>query len=160
MQIAIFTNCYSKNKGFAVARYIVFYRLRIQNVRDEPYWMLFRHGHQVKGLGRKLDDLVGFDWTIAGFDDLFEQSLSSEVQSLLRQSNFPQYRLFSQAACIDLAERSDIVTVVPETTARVLIEKRAVDGMPHPGNFKFSVSAAVLYDAGKEPTVEHFVDCL
>lgn len=137
-----------------------FNRLRIQNVCDEPYWMLFRHGHPVKELGGELDDVVGFDWAIAGFDDLFERSLSSDIQSRLQASGFPQYRLLSQAACIDLAERSDIVTTVPESTARLLIAKGAVDGIPHPGGFKFSVSAAVLYDAGKEPTVEHFVDCL
>ena len=79
---------------------------------------------------------------------------------MLQESGFPQYRLLSQAACVDLAERSDIVTTVPESTARALIAKGAIDGEPHPGGFKFSVSAAVLYDAGKEPTVEHFVDCL
>jgi hypothetical protein len=111
-------------------------------------------------MGTELESVVGFDWAIAGFDDLFEQSLPSEIQSLLQQSGFPQYRLLSQAACIDLAERSDIVTAVPETAARALIAKGASDGGPHLGGFNFSVSAAVLYDAGIEPTVEHFVDCL
>lgn len=135
-------------------------RLRVRKVCDEPYWMLFRRGHPVRDVGRNLEDVVGFDWAIAGFDDLFEQSLPAEVQSLLQESSFPRYRLLSQAACIDLAERSDIVTTVPESTARALIAKGTVDGLLHPGGFKFSVSAAVLYDAGKEPTVEHFVDCL
>jgi len=107
-----------------------------------------------------LDDVVGFDWAIAGVDDLFGQSLSSAVQSLLQESSFSQYRLLSQAACIDLAERSDIVTIVPESIASALIAKGAVDRVPHSGGFKFSVSAAVLYNAGKEPTIEHFVDSL
>jgi DNA-binding transcriptional LysR family regulator len=137
-----------------------FNRLRVRRVCDELYWMLFRHGHPVKEMGTELESVVGFDWAIAGFDDLFEQSLPPEIQSLLNENGFPQYRLLSQAACIDLAERSDIVTAVPETAARALIAKGAIDGGPHPGGFNFSVSAAVLYDAGIEPTVEHFVDCL
>ncbi|MEP0392657.1 MAG: LysR family transcriptional regulator [Erythrobacter sp.] len=137
-----------------------FNRLRVRNVCDEPYWMLFRQGHPVRQAGDSLEDILGFDWAIAGFDDLFENNLSDDVQALLQAHDFPKYRLLSQAACIDLARCSDIVTAIPKTAACPLIERGEIDGLPHPGGFNFSVSAAVLYDAGVEPTVEHFVDCL
>ena len=135
-------------------------RLRVRNVCDEPYWMLFRRGHPVKQAGCQLQDVAGFDWAIAGFDDLFEQSLPKDVQSMLQESGFPRYRLLSQAACVALAKCSDNVTTVPQSAAKPLIEEGVIDGLIHPGGFNFSVSAAVLYDAGKEPTVEHFIDCL
>jgi len=137
-----------------------FDRLRVRNVCDEPYWMLFRHGHPVEQAGDSLADILGFDWAIAGFDDLFEKNLPDHVQALLQEHNFPQYRLLSQAACIELAKCSDILTAIPETAARSLIKRGEIDGLSHPGGFSFSMSAAVLYDAGVEPTVEHFIDCL
>lgn len=135
-------------------------RLRVSDICDEPYWMLFRPGHPVTIAGELLEDVVEFDWAIAGFDELFEKNLPENVQALLRDNGFPSYRLLSQAACVELARTSDVVTAVPRSAAALLIKEGVMEGVPHPGAFNFSVSAAVLYDAGIEPTVEHFIDCL
>ncbi|MFZ1742355.1 MAG: LysR family transcriptional regulator [Pontixanthobacter sp.] len=135
-------------------------RLRVRNVRNEPYWMLFRNGHPVKEAGTSLLDTLAYDWAIAGFDELFAKNLPDQIKIMLQENKFPQYRLLSQAACIELAKNSDIITAIPETVARPLIERGEIDGSPNPAEFNFSVSTAVLYDAGVEPTVEHFINCL
>jgi len=137
-----------------------FEKLRVRNIVDEPYYVIFRPGHPVAVTGQAMQDIVKFDWAIAGYDNLFETSLPSELQSLLKSHGFPKYRLLSQAACIDLATRSDILTTVPKSVALPLIERQVVQGIPHPGNLRFSVNSAVLTDAATEPTVNHFIDCL
>ena len=135
-------------------------RLRITNVVDEPYWMVHRCGHAVASRTHSLEEVVRYDWALAGYDRLFEQSLPSDMRKLLQDRGVPHYRLLSQAACLELAKQSEILTTLPQSQARRLIESGAIDGAPHPGGFHFSIGAAVLHDASREPTVEHFIDCL
>jgi len=137
-----------------------FDRLRIRNIIDEPYYMVFRPGHPVTATRQRMEDIVKFDWAIAGYDNLFEMSLPAELQSLLKSHGFPKYRLLSQSACIDLAKRSDILTAIPKSVAAPLLENGILQGITHPGNLRFSVNSAVLVDAAAEPTVNHFIDCL
>ncbi|WP_108791301.1 LysR family transcriptional regulator [Erythrobacter sp. Alg231-14] len=135
-------------------------RLRITNVVDEPYWMVHRCGHAIASRAHSLEEVVRYDWALAGYDRLFEQSLPSDMRKLLQDHGVPHYRLLSQAACLELAKQSEILTTLPQSQARRLIESGAIDGAPHPGGFRFSIGAAVLHDASREPTVEHFIDCL
>lgn len=135
-------------------------RMRITSVIDEPYWMIYRNGHPVAQGEHSLEDITSFDWALAGYDRLFEQALPQEVRSLLEKHGVPKYRLLSQAACIELAKQSDILTTLPQSWARAAIEREPIGGRPHPGGFRFSIGAAVLYDASREPTVEHFIECL
>ncbi|MEP3420927.1 MAG: LysR family transcriptional regulator [Erythrobacter sp.] len=135
-------------------------RLRITNAVDEPYWMVHRCGHAVASRTHSLEEVVRYDWALAGYDRLFEQSLPSDIRKLLQDNGVPHYRLLSQAACLELAKQSEILTTLPQSQARRLIESGAIDGAPHPGGFRFSIGAAVLHDASREPTVEHFIDCL
>jgi len=137
-----------------------FDRLRFRKIIDEPYWLMFRKGHAVKSHADNLEAVVKYDWAIAGFDKQFEKNLPQDVRSLLQRNGFPKYRLLSQAACLDLVRMSDTLTAIPESIAKPLIAAGDLDGMPHPGNFSFSVSAATLHDSGLEPTVEHFIDLL
>ncbi|MEP2101094.1 MAG: LysR family transcriptional regulator [Parasphingorhabdus sp.] len=134
--------------------------LRIKKVVEEPYYVIARPDHPVKNTAGLLPDVLQFDWVIAGFDSLFEISLPPETQALLKQHDFPKYRLLSQAACIELVMQSDILTSIPQSVADPLIQNGKVIGFPHPDNLHFSVSSAVLVDAGSEPTVNHFIDCL
>lgn len=135
-------------------------RLRVRKVIKEPYYVICRPNHPVLKTDLQLADVIEFDWVIAGFDTLFETSLPSETQALLKQHSFPKYRLLSQAACIDLVMGSDILTSIPKSVAYPLITDGKLSGFPHPEDLQFSVCAAVLIDAGSEPTVNHFIDCL
>lgn len=143
-----------------LARLPHFDRLRVTNLVTEPYFTICRPNHKVLQTGRTLEDIVQYDWAIAGFDSHFEASLSIEVQALLRRHDFPKYRLLSQAACIDLVTGSDILSAIPKSSAEALIASGKVAGFVHPQQLEFSVSAAVLRDAGAEPTVDHFIECL
>ncbi|NBS24178.1 MAG: LysR family transcriptional regulator [Altererythrobacter sp.] len=135
-------------------------RMRVTEVIDEPYWMIYRKGHPVGQCRSDLGDVLRYQWAIAGFDQLFERSLPEDLRQLLLDHGAPHYRLLSQAACIELAKQSDILTTLPETAARNAIAEGTIEGQPHPGGFRFTIGAAVLYDASREQTVEHFVECL
>jgi DNA-binding transcriptional LysR family regulator len=135
-------------------------RMRVTNVIDEPYWMIHGLGHPVAAHQHSLAEVVQYKWALAGYDRLFEQALPEKLRSLLADNGVPHYRLLSQAACIELARQSDILTTLPESAAREMVSKGEVEGVPHPGGFRFSIGAAVLHDAGREPTVEHFISCL
>ncbi|MCB2087332.1 MAG: LysR family transcriptional regulator [Sphingomonadaceae bacterium] len=136
------------------------HRMRVTEVIDEPYWMIHRKGHPVARSPHGLKEVLCYQWALAGFDRQFEQALPENIRFLLREHGVPNYRLLSQAACVELARQSDILTTLPETAACAAIADGAVEGEPHPGGFRFSIGAAVLYDASREQTVEHFVDCL
>ena len=99
-----------------LARLPHFDRLRVTKLVTEPYFTICRPGHKVLQSDRTLEDIVRYDWAIAGFDSHFEASLSIEVQAMLRRHDFPKYRLLSQAACIDLIKDSDIITAVPKSS--------------------------------------------
>ncbi len=135
-------------------------RLKIKKIVEEPYYVIARPGHPIQHTACQLPDIVQCDWVIAGFDNLFEISLPQETQALLKQNDFPKYRLLSQAACIDLVKQSDILTSIPKSVADPMIKDGKIDGFPHPESLQFSVSSAVLADAGSEPTVNHFIDCM
>ncbi len=135
-------------------------RMKVTNVIDEPYWMIHRNGHSVASRPHTFEEVVQYDWALAGYDRLFEQSLPDDVRRMLEKNGVPHYRLLSQAACIELAKQTDILTTLPQSAAQAMIAEGTVEGVPHPGGFRFSIGAAVLYDAGREPTVEHFIECL
>ncbi|MEZ5680308.1 MAG: LysR family transcriptional regulator [Erythrobacter sp.] len=135
-------------------------RMRVSDIADEPYWMLFRNGHVEAQASDDLASSAELDWALAGFDHLFERSLSEDVRRMLREKGVPRYRVMSQAACVELARNSNIVTAAPESAARGILSQGGLEGRPHPGGFRFSVSAAVLHDAAHEPTVAHFIECL
>ena len=135
-------------------------RMKVTNVIDEPYWMIHRPGHPAASRPHTFEEVAQYDWALAGYDRLFEQSLPEEVRVMLEKNGVPHYRLLSQAACIELAKQTDILTTLPQSAAKAMIAEGGVEGVPHPGGFRFSIGAAVLYDAGREPTVEHFIDCL
>ena len=135
-------------------------RMRIAEVRDEPYWMIHRPGHPVAERDHSLKDVARYDWALAGFDRYFEQSLPDDVRRLLEAHGVPRYRLLNQAACLELARQSDTLTTLPQSAAKAMVATGSLTGSPHPGGFRFSIGAATLHDSGREPTVQHFVDCL
>jgi LysR family transcriptional regulator, regulator of abg operon len=135
-------------------------RMRVTDVIDEPYWMIHRKRHPVSLRPHSLMEVAQFDWALAGYDRMFEQSLPADIRELFETNGVPHYRLLSQAACIELAKQTDILTTLPQSAAQEMISEGIMGGVPHPGGFRFSIGAAVLFDAGREPTVEHFIECL
>ncbi len=135
-------------------------RMREISVIDEPYWMISRLGHPVESRPQTLEELVGYDWALAGYDRQFENSLPEEFSKLFRDNGIPKYRLLSKVACVELVKQSDLLTAAPRTAAQALAASGQVSAMPLPEQFRFSIIAAVLQDAPREPSVEHFIECL
>ncbi|MBO6609377.1 LysR family transcriptional regulator [Altererythrobacter sp.] len=135
-------------------------RMRETKVVDEPYWMVSRGNHPVHNRRRSLEDLARFEWALAGYDQQFETSLPEKFRKLFQESGLPRYRLLSQIACLELVKRTDTLTAVPQSAARAIAKDDHFSTMPLPENFRFSINAAVLRDAGREPSVEHFIECL
>lgn len=132
-------------------------KLTITPLISEPYVVVFRPGHTIAKTDFTLRQITQFNWAIAGYDQIFEANLPAEISDILRENNFPQYRLLSQSACIALAIESDVVTTVPESVAAHFVKQGVLAAVPHPAKIHFSVSAATLADAGIEPTIGKFI---
>lgn len=129
-------------------------------VIDEPYWIIHRLGAPVPSHSRSLKELMlCYEWALA-VGRSFEDSLPEKLRRLVERSRVPRYRLSSQAACIELVKQSDILSVLPKSTAEDLVAKGEVAAIPLPSDFRFAIGAAVFNDEGLEPTLEHFIECL
>ncbi|MGB0905920.1 MAG: LysR family transcriptional regulator [Maricaulaceae bacterium] len=135
-------------------------RLKIQRLAKEPYVIVFRPGHPVTKTDFSISAITQFDWSVAGYDSIFEANLPAKIRDVLAQNNFPRYRLLSQSACLSLSEKSDILTTVPRSVAFPYVEAGTLCAAPHPAALTFSVSAATLIDAGTEPTLQAFIEGL
>ena len=102
---------------------------------------------------------MGYDWALA-YGVQFENSLPDEILKILQDSGIPHYRLLSQTACTELAKQSDVLTTLPRSHALAMAARGEIAALPLPVGINCSISAAVLRDAGREPTVEHFIECL
>ena len=98
-------------------------------------------------------DIVQYDWAIAGFDSYFVQAMPKPMSALLEQHHFPKFRLFSQAACLDMVRQSDVLTAVPQSVAMPLLDSAAYDGFAFPADFRFEVSAASLIESRQDPAL-------
>lgn len=134
--------------------------LKITPLKTEPYVIVFRPGHAIAGTNFTLEEIVKFDWAIAGYDQIFEANLSPKIRDILTESGFPHYRLLSQAACISLAMKSDVVTTVPRSIAAPYVDLGKLVSVTHPAKIEFSVSTATLRDAGIEPTIGKFISSM
>lgn len=134
-------------------------RMLVTKVIDEPYWMVHRPGHPIAARPHTLEALMGYDWALA-FGVQFENSLPDGIRKILHDSGTPHYRLLSQTACTELAKQSDVLTTLPKSYALAMAARGEIAALPLPVGFQCSISAAVLRDAGREPTVEHFIECL
>lgn len=135
-------------------------RLSLTNLIREPYFVICRPEHAVMMDEHGLEDILAYDWAVAGFDDLFAANLPPDIRGLLAQHDFPQYRLLSQQACLELVLTTDVLSTVPASVARPLIASGLVEGFPQPDVFQFSIDAATLIDSVLEPTAAHFIGCV
>lgn len=90
--------------------------LQVLPVREEPYHLLCAIDHPAAHTDDP-DVLLEFQWAIAGFDPGFAASLDPSRREALRRAGFPQYRLTSQFACVELAASGAVVTVLPRSAA-------------------------------------------
>ena len=135
-------------------------RLRTKEFFNEPYMVVCRPDHDVLNTDRSEASILEFEWAIAGYDPVFEANLPAETRALLQASKFPKYRLLSQAACLEMAKTTDIITAAPSSAIAALLESGEIAAFPHPAKIAFTVSAAALVDTWQEPTVQAFVDNL
>jgi DNA-binding transcriptional LysR family regulator len=121
---------------------------------------VFRPGHPIEETDGSLQAILAFDWAIAGFDNRFQNALPFEQRELLRQQGFPKYRILNQSACLELAMRSDIVTMLPASVAAPLVAKGACRTLPFPGEAFFAISAVTHAAQAPSPTVQAFLSAI
>lgn len=134
-------------------------RFRVEEVHREPYAIVHRAGHPHALPGSPIADLLALDWAVVAYDALFESGLPAPTRDALLNAGFPRYRLFSQAACLELATRSDVITIAPQSflAARALGDGLAV--RPLADDFEFAVSAVALAGADPDPALQCLIEC-
>lgn len=135
-------------------------RMLKTGVIDEPYLIIHRRGAPVASRSHSLKDLMlSYDWALA-VSRSFEDFLPAELRKLVEQRGLPKYRLPSQSACIELVKQTDLLSAIPKSLAEGLVARGELAAIPFPADFRFAISAAVLDDEGREPAIEHFIQCL
>ncbi len=115
--------------------------LKVEKLVSEPYLAVFRRGHPVEQADPTLETILDFDWAVAGFDHSYQMGLPAEQRETLRRKGFPKYRVLNQSACIELALRADVLTLLPATAAAPYVRSGKFRFMPFPGGAKFSICA-------------------
>jgi len=139
--------------GFAARR-----DLHVVPVREEPYHLLCTKDHPAAQIDDP-DALLHFHWAIAGFDPGFAASLDPARRDALRRASFPQYRLTSQAACVELAASGVAVTAVPRSAALRACAQGNFASRELAGGTPFRLAAVRL--AGEaDPHAEHLLALL
>jgi DNA-binding transcriptional LysR family regulator len=135
-------------------------RLQTTQIQNEPYRVVFRPGHPVGQGDFSLDAILAYKWAIAGYDELFKTNLPTSIREALNEAGFPNYRILSQSACLDMVEASDILTSAPATAIRSRENAGTIASAQHPLDLSFSLSGATLIETGAEPTVQAFIAAL
>jgi len=104
--------------------------------------------------------MLEYDWTIAGFDPAFEGNLEPEIRHALQEGGFPRYQQLNQTACLEMVQKSDMLTAAPTSAVKEIVESGTLGSAPYPADMEFSMSAVTLMDAGTEPTVTAFLEAL
>ncbi len=131
--------------------------LAIKEIVSEPYAVLFRRGHPATGSEFSLSTLLRFDWVVAGFDSLFQNTLPPSQLAMLRRNGFPKYRISSLSACADMVEDTDLLTLAPASAVTNLIADRALASAPLPSPALFSICAVARADAIEAAHVRSFI---
>jgi DNA-binding transcriptional LysR family regulator len=131
--------------------------LRVERVVSEPYVMAFRPGHPVEQGDLSFDHILAFDWAVAGFDKAYQASLPKPLRDMFSHHGFPRYRVLNQSACIELAMRSDMLTLLPSTVAASLVADGRLRSLPFPGDARFAISAVTPVASAPSPTVIDFI---
>jgi DNA-binding transcriptional LysR family regulator len=144
--------------------------LSIEKLTHEPYRIVVREGHPILKTPGCLDDLLKFDWALAGVNDSFRAlilsspSLSERLRFHIEQNAFPKYQPFSQSACLALAKRSDVITVMAESPALELETKGEFRtlSIPLDSHFlePFSIAAITTLGRPRSKTLRGFIEAI
>lgn len=134
--------------------------LIVRTIISEPYVVLFRQGHPMEGAGKPISAMLGYDWVVPGFDNLFQEGFPRDQRNILQHRGFPKYRIASLSACADMAESSDLLTAVPRSAAASLMANRKLQGAPMPGKARFAVCAVTMADARASSHTSGFIDAI
>jgi len=134
--------------------------LRVETLVSEPYLVVFRPGHVIAQSDRSLGAMLAFDWTVAGFDSSFQASLPRGLRERMQAQGFPKYRVRNQTACIEMAMRSDVLTLLPATAAAPLVAAGRLDAMPFPGGATLAFGAVTNRTGRPLAMVTAFIDAI
>ena len=134
--------------------------LNVRTIISEPYVVLFRRGHPMEGAGASIGAMLGYDWVVPGFDNLFQEGLPRDQRDMLQHRSFPKYRISSLSACADMAECSDLLTVVPRSAAASLMAHRNLKSATLPGKARFSVCAVTTAGSAASKHTSGFIDAI
>lgn len=134
--------------------------LIVRRIISEPYVVLFRSGHPMESAGDFSRAMLGYDWVVPGFDNLFQEGLPRDQRNMLQRRGFPKYRIASLSGCADMAECSDLLTAVPISAAASLMANRKLQSAPLPGKARFSVCAVTMADTPGSAHTNGFIDAI
>ena len=135
-------------------------QMRLTKVVDEPYLIVYRPEFSFDLRNSSLGDLLlHYDWALP-VSRTFEDFLPAKLRTFLKNEAAPRYRLANQTACIELVKQSDLLSVLPESLAEVLVARGELSAIPLPADFRFAISAAIHDNAALEPALNHFIDCM
>jgi len=134
--------------------------LNIQTLGSEPYLAVFRPGHPVEQSDQSLEAMLAFDWAVAGFDTSYQSGLPPKQLELYQRFGFPKYRVLNQSVCIEMASRTDLLTVLPATAARPYLATGQLKAIPFPDGARFAMSAVTLANGQPSSAVIDFLAAL
>lgn len=135
-------------------------KLRLQSLISEESVVACRQGHPILSVEEPEEEYFASDWAVPGHYSYELSRLPSESQNRLKSRGYPQYRLNSLCACVELAMRSDTLVLVPKSFAQHLVANKMLATKPHTFNHQFSVSAASLNDSAYEHSIDAFIQSL
>lgn len=135
-------------------------RIWSTEVMAEDYLMVFRPGHPIAAKDTSLETLLRYPWVFPGYDKYLDARMPDALREALRQTNAPQYNIYSPTACMNLSMESDILTVAPASLAAHYLRAGYLDARYVPQVPKYRVSAAMLKETQRDSNIGQFVDCL
>lgn len=132
---------------------------QISPVIDEAYVAVLRARHPLFEGDHSLDEMLGFQWAVPGYDRLYRAAIPAEIEQKYRRAGFPHYRISSLGACLALAAKSDLIALLPEVFARREAPPLGLEIMPMPfdDGARYAVSAITLARQPLDPVIEALI---
>jgi DNA-binding transcriptional LysR family regulator len=104
--------------------------------------------------------MLAVDWAVAGFDTRSQSGLPPKQLELYQRFGFPKYRVLNQSVCIEMAIRTDLLTVLPATAAGSYLATGQLKAAPFPDGARFAMSAVTLANSQPSAAVTDFLAAL
>lgn len=136
------------------------HEFELETIIDEPYYMVYRFGHPVGQVANNLDDVLKFDWVVAGFGGQYQTRLPKSLIAQFAKFGFPKHRIMNQGLCLEMVLEGDFITLVPQSFANSLTKSGKFGARPFPSNARVNISAATLRGSIKSHNVAAFLKAL